>query len=163
MSQQQHDVGYMDYSAPPNRPPSSSRQPYGGNSAFGPGLSLPRQSQRPFDAPLGSSALYNADRMPSGFNPRMVENNMTPGGGMPNYMMDANQPWGYGSSGAATVNGAVNGPGRNRSVNRRAALPQVCQSATSLPCIADANLPHRPGPTMAPWECTTTCSPSTGP
>jgi RNA recognition motif-containing protein len=123
MSQQPHDVGYMDYSAPPNRPPSSSRQPYG-SSAFGPGLSLPRQSQRPFDAPLGSSALYGNDRMPSNFNPRIVDN-MTPGGGMPSYMMDAGQPWNYASSGVATVNGAVNGPGRQRSVNRRAALPQT--------------------------------------
>ena len=46
--------------------------------------------------------------------------------GMPSYLLDnSQQPWNYSSSGVATVNGAVNGPSRSRSVNRRAALPQV--------------------------------------
>ncbi|KAH7320787.1 R3H domain-containing protein [Stachybotrys elegans] len=122
MSQQPHEVGYLDYSIPPNRSPSSSRQPYAA-PGFGAGMSLPRQSQRPFDAPLGSSALYSADRV-GGYNSRGVDN-MTPGAGMPSYMLESNQPWNYGNSGVATVNGAVNGPNRQRSVNRRAALPQT--------------------------------------
>lgn len=126
MSQQQHDLGYLDYNAGPNRSPNSSRPNYGGSAAFGgAGMSLPRQTQRPFDAPLGSSALYPSDRAPGGYNPRGMDN-MTPTGGMPGYMMDANQQgWNYNSSGVATVNGAVNGPNRQRSINRRAALPQV--------------------------------------
>ncbi|KAJ3503178.1 hypothetical protein NM208_g16570 [Fusarium decemcellulare] len=45
-------------------------------------------------------------------------------GGMQGYMLDNGQAWSYNTSGVATVNGAVNGPGRQRSVNRRAALPQ---------------------------------------
>ncbi|GAO17590.1 hypothetical protein UVI_02050740 [Ustilaginoidea virens] len=40
------------------------------------------------------------------------------------YMLDNGQSWNYNSIGVATVNGAINGPGRQRSVNRRAALPQ---------------------------------------
>ena len=123
MSQQAPDIGYIDYSAPPNRSPSSTRQPYGSASAFGPGLTLPRQSQRQFEAPLGSSALYPSDRAASGYNPRPTENMAH--GGTPSYMLDNSQLWNYGASGAATVNGAVNGPGRQRSINRRAALPQV--------------------------------------
>ena len=122
MSQHQNDM-YLDYSAPPaNRSPSSSRQGYGG--AFQSGFSLPRQSQRPFDQPLGSSALYPAERL-GAFNPRGMDqmspaNNLGPTG----YMVD-NQPWSYGGSNVATVNGAMNGASRQRSVNRRAALPTV--------------------------------------
>jgi hypothetical protein len=122
MSQQPHELGYLDYGTPANRSPNSSRQPY--NGAFGSGLTLPRQTQRPFDSALGSSALYPADRAGGAYNPRHVDN-MTPVGGMPSYMLDNGQSWNYNASGAATVNGAVNGPNRQRSVNRRAALPQV--------------------------------------
>lgn len=122
MTQPPHDIGYLDYGTSANRSPSSSRTGYGG--AFGAGMSLPRQSQRPFDAPLGSSALYPADRLAGGYNPRGMDN-MPQAGGMPGYMLDNGQAWNYNTSGAATVNGAINGPNRNRSVNRRAALPQV--------------------------------------
>lgn len=47
-------------------------------------------------------------------------------GGPPSgYMLDNGHSWNYNSVGVATVNGAMNGPGRQRSVNRRAAIPQV--------------------------------------
>ncbi|CAM1510590.1 Fc.00g009250.m01.CDS01 [Cosmosporella sp. VM-42] len=121
MTQQPHDLGYLDYSASSNRSPNSSRPGYGAAAAFASGLSLPRQSQRPFDAPLGSSALYPAERLGGGYNPRGMDNM---GGGMPGYMLDNGQAWNYNTTGVATVNGAVNGPGRQRNVNRRAALPQ---------------------------------------
>ncbi|KJZ74424.1 hypothetical protein HIM_06234 [Hirsutella minnesotensis 3608] len=122
MSQQPHDLGYLDYSSPANRSPNSSRQNYG--AAFGSGLSLPRQAQRPFDAPLGSSALYPTDRITSGFNPRALENMAMAAGMHGGYMLDSSQTWNYSTAGVATVNGAVHGPNRQRSVNRRAALPQ---------------------------------------
>jgi len=58
---------------------------------------------------------------------------MAPPAGMPNYLMEnTQQPWNYSSSGVATVNGAVNGPSRQRSVNRRAALPQNWTDHNSL-------------------------------
>jgi hypothetical protein len=124
MAQQPHDMSYLDYNAANNRSPSSSRQPYGA-PAFNPGLSLPRQTQRPFDGPLGSSALYPSDRVGAGtYNPRAMDT-MSGGAAMPGYMLDGNQTWNYGASGAATVNGAVNGPNRNRNSNRRTPLPQV--------------------------------------
>ena len=124
MSQQPQELGYHEYGAPSNRSPGS-RPNY--TNAFGPGLTLPRQSQRPFDSPLGSAALYPSDRAaPGGGYPRGIDP-MAPPQGMPNYLMEnSQQPWNYNSSGVATVNGAVNGPSRQRSVNRRAALPQVC-------------------------------------
>lgn len=121
MSQQPHDMGYLDYGTSTNRSPSSSRSNYASAGGFGAGMSLPRQSQRPFETPLGSSALYPADRLGSAYNPRGMENMA---GGMPGYMLDNGQAWNYNTSGVATVNGAVNGPGRQRNVNRRAALPQ---------------------------------------
>jgi hypothetical protein len=125
MTQQPQDMGYLDYNTPANRSPGT-RQNYGG---FGAGMSLPRQSQRPFEAPLGSSALYGGDRPGPGF-PRGMEN-LNPPGGMPSYLLDnAQQPWNFNSGGVATVNGAVNGPSRQRSVNRRAALPQVRNPVT---------------------------------
>ncbi|GJN73937.1 hypothetical protein PLIIFM63780_008008 [Purpureocillium lilacinum] len=124
MSQQHHDMGYLDYSAPPNRSPNSSRQAYGAPPAFGAGMSLPRQTQRPFDAPLGSSALYPTDRISGAFNPRAMDGMPAPGGMPGGYMLDNGQTWNYGASGVATVNGAVHGSNRQRSVNRRAALPQ---------------------------------------
>ncbi|KFA71564.1 hypothetical protein S40288_08858 [Stachybotrys chartarum IBT 40288] len=124
MSQQPHDVSFLDYNAAPNRSPSSSRQPYAAAPHFGAGLSLPRHSQRPFDAPLGSGGLYSSDRAAGGYNSRGMDNGMPPAGGMPGYMLENNQPWNYGGSNVATVNGVVNGPNRQRSVNRRAALPQ---------------------------------------
>ena len=123
MTQQPHDLSYLDYSASSNRSPNSSRPGYGAAAAFAPGLSLPRQSQRPFDTPLGSAALYPTDRMGGCYNPRSMEN--MGGGGMPGYLLDNGQAWNYNTTGVATVNGAVNGPGRQRNVNRRAALPQV--------------------------------------
>jgi hypothetical protein len=49
-------------------------------------------------------------------------------GNMQGYMLDNGQAWNYNTNGIATVNGAVNGPGRQRNVNRRAALPQVCSN-----------------------------------
>lgn len=122
MAQPPHDMSYLDYNSGPNRSPSSSRQPYGGAPGFNAGLSLPRQTQRPFDNPLGSSALYPSDRVGNGYNARGMET-MSAASGMPSYMLDNNQTWNYNPSGAATVNGAVN---RQRSVGRRAALPQVC-------------------------------------
>lgn len=121
MAQPPQDLSYLDYGAPPNRSPSS-RPSYTG--AFGGGLSLPRQTQRPFDPPMGSTALYPSDRH-GGYHPRGMDN-MNNGGGMPSYLLDNNhQHWSQGGSGVATVNGAVNGPSRQRSVGRRAALPQV--------------------------------------
>ncbi|KAK2023519.1 R3H domain-containing protein [Colletotrichum zoysiae] len=116
MSQQQHDM-YLDYSAPPNRSPSSSRAYAGG---FQSGLSLPRQTQRPYDNGLGSSALFPSDRL--GYNPRAMDQmsaNGMPGG----YMLDNSQTWNYNAGAVATVSGAMNGANRQRSVNRRAALP----------------------------------------
>lgn len=123
MTQQPHDMGYLDYGTSTSRSPSSSRPTYAAAGGFAAGLSLPRQSQRPFDAPLGSSALYPAERLGGGYNPRGMDGMA---GGMQGYMLDNGQAWSYNTSGVATVNGAVNGPGRQRSVNRRAALPQVC-------------------------------------
>ncbi|GKT97430.1 R3H domain-containing protein [Colletotrichum tofieldiae] len=108
---------YLDYSAPANRSPSSSRAYAGG---FQSGLSLPRQAQRPYDNGLGSSALFPSDRL--GYNPRAMDQmsaNGMPGG----YMLDNSQAWNYNAGGVATVNGAMNGANRQRSVNRRAALP----------------------------------------
>lgn len=121
MSQQPHDMSYLDYGTSTNRSPNS-RQNYATAGGFA-GLSLPRQSQRPFDSPLGSSALYPADRIGSGYNQRGMENMA----GMQGYMLDNGQAWNYNTNGVATVNGALNGPGRQRNVNRRAALPQVCK------------------------------------
>lgn len=124
MSQQPHDMGYLEYAAPTSRSPNSSRQNYA--AGFNSGLSLPRQSHRPpFDVPLGSSALYPSDRMNSGYNHRGMDNMPGPGAMHGAYMLDNGQSWNYNTAGAATVNGAVNGPNRQRSVNRRAALPQV--------------------------------------
>lgn len=125
MAQQPHDMSYLDYNSGSNRSPSSSRQPYGGAGAgFNGGLSLPRQAQRPFDAALGSSSLYPPDRASPGYNGRGMDT-ISGASGMASYMLEGNQGWSYSASGAATVNGAVNGPNRSRSVNRRAALPQV--------------------------------------
>lgn len=126
MSQQPHDMGYLDYPTPASRSPTSSRQNYGGG--FASGMTLPRQSQRGFDSALGSSALYPSDRISSGYNPRGMDNMPGPGGMPGGYMLDNGQSWNYNSVGVATVNGAVNGPNRQRSVNRRAALPQVCDN-----------------------------------
>jgi RNA recognition motif. (a.k.a. RRM, RBD, or RNP domain) len=117
---------YLEYGSQPNRSPSSSRPGYNAAGAFQSGLSLPRQSQRQFDGPLGSSALYPAERLTGGYNARGLDqmssgNGMAPGG----YMLDGSQPWNYNASSVATVNGAMNGGGRQRSVNRRAALPSV--------------------------------------
>ncbi|RCI16187.1 hypothetical protein L249_3103 [Ophiocordyceps polyrhachis-furcata BCC 54312] len=131
MSQQPHDMGFMEYVSPANRSPSSSRQNYG--SAFASGLSLPRQSQRPLDAPLGSSVLYPPDRMLGGINPRAMDNmavNPAIHGG---YMLDNGQTWNYSTTGVATVNGAVLGPNRQRSVNRRAALPHTWTDHGPMP------------------------------
>ncbi|KAM0428581.1 hypothetical protein ACHAPT_006942 [Fusarium lateritium] len=114
-------MGYLDYGTSTSRSPSSSRPNYAAAGGFAAGLSLPRQSQRPFDAPLGSSALYPAERLGGGYNPRGMDGMA---GGMQGYMLDNGQAWNYNTNGVATVNGAVNGPGRQRSVNRRAALPQ---------------------------------------
>ncbi|PFH62135.1 hypothetical protein XA68_14974 [Ophiocordyceps unilateralis] len=122
MSQQPHDMGYLDYTSAANRSPNSSRQNY---SSFTAGLSLPRQSQRPLDAPLGSSALYPTDRIPAGFNPRAMDNMSVNAAMHGGYMLDNGQAWNYSTAGVATVNGAVHGPNRQRSVNRRAALPQT--------------------------------------
>ncbi|KAJ3482281.1 hypothetical protein NLG97_g7611 [Lecanicillium saksenae] len=132
MAQQPHDMSYLDYNSGSNRSPSSSRQPYGsGAPGFNGGLSLPRQAQRPFDAPLGSSALYSSDRANPGYNGRGMDT--ISGAGVPSYMLDGNQGWSYSASGAATVNGAVNGPNRSRSVNRRAALPQNWTDHGNMP------------------------------
>ncbi|KAG6009461.1 hypothetical protein E4U21_002376 [Claviceps maximensis] len=122
MSQQPHDMGYLDYPIPTGRSPTTSRQNYG--VGFASGLTLPRQSQRPFDVHMGSSALYSSDRISGGYNPRALENMAGPGGIPSGYMLDNGQSWNYNSAGIATVSGAVNGPGRQRNVNRRAALPQ---------------------------------------
>ncbi|KAG5981701.1 hypothetical protein E4U54_006627, partial [Claviceps lovelessii] len=122
MSQQPHDMGYLDYPAPSGRSPTSSRQNYG--VGFASGLTLPRQSQRPFDVHLGSSALYSTDRISGGYNPRALENMGGPGGIPSGYMLDNGQSWSYNAASIATVSGAVNGPGRQRNVHRRAALPQ---------------------------------------
>ncbi|CAG1964195.1 hypothetical protein SNK03_001871 [Fusarium graminearum] len=128
MSQQPHDMSYLDYGASNNRSPNS-RQNYATAGGFSAGLSLPRQAQRPFDAPLGSSALYPADRIASGYNHRGMDNMA---GGMQGYMLDNGQAWNYNTNGVATVNGAVNGPGRQRNVNRRAALPQTWTDHSGL-------------------------------
>ncbi|KAH7347462.1 RNA-binding post-transcriptional regulator cip2 [Plectosphaerella cucumerina] len=121
MSQQQHDM-YLDYSAPPNRSPSSSRPYLGGGGGFQSGLSLPRQSQRPFDAPLGSSALYANDRHASGYNQRAMDQLGQQGVMQGGFMPDSPQ-WSYNPGGVATVNGAMNGGNRQRSVNRRVPIP----------------------------------------
>ncbi|KAL6877739.1 hypothetical protein HDV57DRAFT_518601 [Trichoderma longibrachiatum] len=119
MAQQPHDMSYLDYGTAPNRSPSSSRQNY---ANFPSGLTMPRQTQRPFDAPLPSNALYSTERLASSYGGRAMDNVGAPSS-MPTYMMDNNQSWSYNGSGVATVGGAVHGPGRQRSVNRRAALP----------------------------------------
>ncbi|KAG5926785.1 hypothetical protein E4U42_002953 [Claviceps africana] len=136
MSQQPHDMGYLDYAAPSGRSPTSSRQTYG--VGFASGLTLPRQSQRPFDVHMGSSALYSSDRISGGYNPRALET-LGGAGGIPSaYMLDNGQSWNYNSASIATVSGAVNGPGRQRNVNRRAALPQnwTDQSGISMGHVA---------------------------
>ncbi|PNH32637.1 hypothetical protein VD0002_g10120 [Verticillium dahliae] len=121
MSQQQHDM-YLDYAPPSNRSPNSSR-PYPGGSGFQPGMSLPRQTQRPFDPPLGSSALYSTDRLTGGYNPRGMDQMGHQGGMQGGYMPDNNQAWSYNPAAVATVNGAMNGTSRQRSVNRRNPIP----------------------------------------
>lgn len=126
MSQQHHDLGYLDYSSSANRSPGS-RQNYAGGASFASGLSLPRQAHRPFDASVGSSALYPTERIPAGFNPRALDS-MAAAGMHGGYMLDNGQAWNYSTAGVATVNGAMHGSNRQRSVNRRAALPQVCPS-----------------------------------
>lgn len=137
MSQQHHDLGYLDYSSPANRSPTS-RQNY---AAFASGLSLPRQAQRPFDPPLGSSALYPTERIPAGFNPRALENMAAAAGMHGGYMLDNGQTWNYSTAAVATVNGAMHGSNHQRSVNRRAAIPQVCTPAPRLarPSLADSS------------------------
>ncbi|KAK2606349.1 Peptidyl-prolyl cis-trans isomerase pin4 [Conoideocrella luteorostrata] len=143
MSQQPHDMGYLDYTTPASRSPTSSRQNYGGG--FASGLTLPRQSQRPFDVHLGSSALYPSDRISGGYNPRAMDNGIGgPGGLQSGYMLDNGQSWNYNSAGVATVNGAVNGPGRQRSVNRRAALPQNWTDQSGMG-MGHGGLPPFPG------------------
>lgn len=127
MAQQPHDMTYLDYGTATNRSPSSSRQNY---ANFASGLTMPRQNQRPFDAPLPSGGLYSADRLASSYGSRAMDN-IGGAGGMPGYMMDNNQSWNYNGSGVATVGGAVHGSGRQRSVNRRAALPSVCLFPTA--------------------------------
>lgn len=134
---QQHDI-YLDYSVPPNRSPNASR-PYPAASAFHSGLSLPRQTQRPFDPPLGSSALYSADRLVGSYGQRPMDQ-MPQSALSGAYMTDAGQPWSYNPGGVATVNGAMNGTSRQRSVNRRVPLPTVrnrppCLSPPSLLCL----------------------------
>ncbi|KAM3527092.1 hypothetical protein NHJ13051_003133 [Beauveria bassiana] len=132
MAQQPHDMSYLDYNSGSNRSPNSSRPQYGGGApGFNAGLSLPRQAQRPFEAPLGSSALYASDRPNAGYNVRGMDT--ISAGVVPSYMLDGNQGWSYSASGAATVNGAVNGPNRSRSSNRRAALPQTWTDHPSMP------------------------------
>lgn len=133
---------YLDYSTPANRSPNSSRPGYPGAGAFQPGLSLPRQPQRPFDMPLGSSALYSTDRLQSGYNPR-VHDQMGQATGLPptGYLLDAGQGgWNYGPASVATVNGAMNGASRQRNVNRRAALPSVGAPTSRAPCNPSAPL-----------------------
>lgn len=129
MSQYPHDLSYLDYPAPSGRSPSTSRQNYG--VGFSSGLSLPRQAQRPFDVHMGSSALYPFDRINGGYNLRPMDNLGGPSAIPTGCMLDNGQSWTYNAGSIATVNGAVNGPGRQRNVNRRAALPQVC---TVDPC-----------------------------
>ncbi|KAL7895570.1 hypothetical protein HDV64DRAFT_96091 [Trichoderma sp. TUCIM 5745] len=118
MAQQPHDMTYLDYGTATNRSPSSSRQNYG----FAPGLSMPRQTQRPFEAPLPSNSLYSSDRLASSYGSRAMDT-IGGGGAMPGYMMDNGQTWNYNNTGVATVGGNVHGSQRQRSVNRRAALP----------------------------------------
>ncbi|RSL64295.1 hypothetical protein CEP54_004769 [Fusarium duplospermum] len=96
-------MGYLDYGTSTSRSPSSSRPTYAAAGNFAAGLSLPRQSQRPFDAPLGSSALYPAERLGGGYNPRGLE------------LQHKRRRDGQ---------RRCQRPGRQRSVNRRAALPQ---------------------------------------
>lgn len=122
-------MSYLDFNSPGNRSPSSSRQPYGA-PAFPAGLSLPRQAQRPFDSPLGSSSLYPSDRVASGnaFNGGRGMETMSPSTAVPGYMLD-NQTWNYNPSGAATVNGAIN---RQRGNGRRAPLPQTWTDHSSV-------------------------------
>lgn len=134
MAQQPHDMGYLDYNSGSNRSPSTSRQQYGGGApGFNTGLSLPRQAQRPFDGHMGSSGLYPPDRGNAGYGARGMDT--ISGGAVPSYMLDGNQGWNYSASGAATVNGAVNGPNRSRSSNRRAALPQNWTDHPPMPPI----------------------------
>ncbi|KAI6781604.1 RNA-binding post-transcriptional regulator-like protein [Emericellopsis cladophorae] len=120
MAQPPQDIGYLDYGTPANRSPGTRHNfgPFGGHS-------LSRQAQRPFDAPLGSSALYGAPDRNGSFHRGGME---TMSGNIPSYLLDSHSPqpgWNYNGAGVATVNGAVNGPSRQRSVNRRAALPQT--------------------------------------
>ncbi|KOS23256.1 RNA-binding post-transcriptional regulator cip2 [Escovopsis weberi] len=103
MTQQPHDMTYLDYTSPANRSPSS-RQGYG-SSGFSSGLSLPRQTSRPFESPIGSSSLYPTERIGTGYNPRVMDT-MSSAGGMPGYLLENNQPWTYNATGVATVNGA---------------------------------------------------------
>ncbi|KAL2755356.1 hypothetical protein ACRALDRAFT_2027126 [Sodiomyces alcalophilus JCM 7366] len=139
---QQHDM-YLDYSVPPNRSPNASR-PYPAASGFHSGLSLPRQTQRPFDPPLGSSALYSTDRLAS-YSQRPMDQ-MPQSAMSAAYMTDAGQPWSYNPAGVATVNGAMNGTSRQRSVNRRVPLPTnwTDQSAMGMPYGMNGN--PMPGP-----------------
>lgn len=120
---QQHDM-YLDYNAPPNRSPSTSRPYLGAGGGFQSGLSLPRQSQRPFEAPLGSAALYTTDRIHGGYNQRGLDQ-LGQQGGMPGGFMPDNAQWTYNPASVATVNGAMNGTSRQRNVNRRVPIPTV--------------------------------------
>lgn len=121
MSQLPNEL-YMDYPPhPTNRSPNSSRPPYP-PSAFPAGFSLPRNSQRHFDSPIGSSPLYS-DRVSPGYGMRGGMDQMSSVPGLPGgYMLDGNQGWGYNAN---TVNGPLNGGSRQRNNNRRGALPSV--------------------------------------
>lgn len=107
----------MDYPPhPTSRSPNSSRPSYP-QSAFPTGFSLPRNAQRPFDSPLYSDRVSPAYGMRGGMD-QMPSVPGLPGG----YMLDGNQGWGYNAN---TVNGPLNGGGRQRNNNRRGALPSV--------------------------------------
>ena len=123
MSQQQlpNDL-YMDYPHPTSRSPNSSRPAYP-HSGFPSGFSLPRNTQRPFDSSAGTSPLYPTDRVSPAYGMRGGMDQMSSVQGLPGgYMLDNNQNWAYGAN---TINGPLNGASRQRSTNRRGALPSV--------------------------------------
>ncbi|PKS05601.1 hypothetical protein jhhlp_008119 [Lomentospora prolificans] len=145
MSQQRPNEMYMDFPHPTSRSPSSSRTPYS-HPAFPNGFSLPRHSQRPFDSPLGSSALYSNDRVtPGGYTLRAGMDQMSSVPGLAGgYMLDNNQSWAYNANNVATISGPLNGGGaRQRGGNRRTALPSTWTDANSMGM-------HPPMPTFQP-------------
>ncbi|KKA29871.1 hypothetical protein TD95_004980 [Thielaviopsis punctulata] len=136
-----HDI-YVDYHSqlpPPSRSPNSSRpspSQYAAPGFTSATMTLPRHTQRPYET-LGSAALYG-DQLSNGYRTMdhlAGSNSVSPASSNMAYGFDnANaNSWAYNGN-VATINGALNGASRQRSVGRRSALPMGWSDAgASMP------------------------------